>query len=84
MTIEIDKLPEDVRAEFERLRSVNRSMGAYLKLVEGALLAAWEAGERERTELFGKDPSGLTDEDRRMKNSWELVQEVVLRVSPKA
>ena len=82
MPVNIEELPDDVREEFERLRNVNRSMGAYLKLVEGALLAAWSASEKERTELFAKDPEGLTDDERSLQNAWELVREIVLRVSP--
>jgi hypothetical protein len=78
----IEELPDDVREEFERLRNVNRSMGAYLKLVEGALLAAWSASEKERDELFAKDADQLTDEERDLQNAWELVREVVVRVSP--
>jgi hypothetical protein len=80
MPLEIDDLPEDVREEIERLRSVNRSMGAYLKLVEGALLAAWEAGEKDRTEILDRDPDDLGPEERQLHNAWELVREVVLRV----
>jgi hypothetical protein len=82
MAFDIEDLPEDVRDELERLRSVNRSMGAYLKLVEGALLAAWEAGEREREVLFAKDDP--TDEEQALRNTWELVREVVIRISPES
>ncbi len=33
-------------AEGERLRCVIAGMDAYIQLLEGALLAAWNAGER--------------------------------------
>ena len=80
MTIDLDTLDPDVREAFERLRSVNLSMGAYLKIVEGALLAAWSAGQGPRDELMAKDDGELSEEDRQLKTAWELVGEIVLRV----
>ena len=55
-------------------------MGAYLKIVEGALLAAWSAGKGPREALMAKDDSGLTDEEEKLRTAWELVGEIVLRV----
>jgi len=80
MAIELDSLDPEVREAFERLRSVNMSMGAYLKIVEGALLAAWTAGEEPREALMAKDDGDLTDEERKTRSAWELVREIVLRV----
>jgi len=80
MPIQLEGLPDDVRGEFERLRSVNRSMGAYLKIVEGALLAAWKAGEAARAELMERPVDELGDDDRQLRDAWELVGEIVLRV----
>jgi len=80
MTIDLDSLDPEVREAFERLRSVNMSMGAYLKIVEGALLAAWSAGEGPREALLAKNDSELSEEERQTRNAWELVREIVLRV----
>ena len=80
MAIDLDNLDPDTREAFERLRSVNMSMGAYLKIVEGALLAAWTAGEAPREALMAKDDAELTDEERKTRTAWELVREIVLRV----
>ena len=80
MSIDLDSLEPDVREAFERLRGVNMSMGAYLKIVEGALLAAWSAGEGPREELMAKDEGELSDEERELRSAWELVGEIVLRV----
>lgn len=80
MAIDLDTLEPDVRDAFERLRSVNLSMGAYLKIVEGALLAAWQAGKGPREALFAKEESELSDDERQLRTAWELVGEVVLRV----
>jgi hypothetical protein len=55
-------------------------MGAYLKIVEGALLAAWSAGQEPREALTAKDASELSDEEARLRTAWELVGEIVLRV----
>jgi hypothetical protein len=55
-------------------------MGAYVKLVEGALLAAWNAGEQERIALLERDPEELSPEENQLRNAWELVGEVVLRI----
>ncbi len=80
MAIDLEKLDPDVREAFERLRSVNMSMGAYLKIVEGALLAAWSAGEGPREALMAKNDGDLSDEERKTRSAWELVREIVLRV----
>ncbi|HSN56614.1 MAG TPA: hypothetical protein VLT32_18235 [Candidatus Sulfomarinibacteraceae bacterium] len=80
MAIDLETLDPDVRDEIERLRSVNTSMGAYLKIVEGALLAAWTAGEGPRTELLAKPADSLGVEEARLRTAWELVGEIVLRV----
>ena len=61
MTIDLDSLDPDVRDAFERLRGVNMSMGAYLKIVEGALLAAWNAGQGPREALMANDESERTE-----------------------
>ncbi len=52
MAIDLDSLDPETREAFERLRSVNMSMGAYVKIVEGALLAAWTAGQGPREALW--------------------------------
>jgi hypothetical protein len=80
MAIDLDSLDPDVREAFERLRSVNMSMGAYLKIVEGALLAAWSAGKGPREALMAKDEAELSAEEKETRTAWELVQEIVLRV----
>ena len=80
MAIDLDNLDSETREAFERLRSVNMSMGAYLKIVEGALLAAWSAGQAPREVLMAKDDAELTDEERKTRTAWELVREIVLRV----
>jgi hypothetical protein len=80
MAIDLDSLDSDVRDEIERLRSVNASMGAYLKIVEGALLAAWTAGEAPRAELLARSPDSLSEDEERLRTAWELVGEIVLRV----
>lgn len=82
MTLEFDTLPEEARAEIERLRSVNASMGAYVTLVEGALLAAWKAGEPARRPLLESSEGELSEADRALRSAWELVEQVVLRVPP--
>ncbi len=56
------------------------SMGAYLKIVEGALLAAWTAGQGPREALMAKDDGELTDDERKTRTAWDLVREIVLRV----
>ena len=80
MAVDLESLDPEVREAFERLRSVNMSMGAYLKIVEGALLAAWSAGQGPREALMAKDDSELTDEEAKIRAAWELVREIVLRV----
>jgi hypothetical protein len=80
MTVNLEELPIEVREEIERLRGVNTSMGAYLKLVEGALLAAWQAGEPERERLAKRPDDDLTEDEKRLRAAWELVGEVVLRL----
>ena len=80
MAIDLDKLDPEVRDAFERLRSVNMSMGAYLKIVEGALLAAWSAGQGPREALMAKGESELSEAEKETRNAWELVREIVLRV----
>jgi hypothetical protein len=80
MAIDLEKLDPEVREAFERLRSVNMSMGAYLKIVEGALLAAWKAGAAPRDALFAKNESELSDDEKQLRIAWELVGEIVLRV----
>jgi len=80
MAIELDSLDPEVREAFERLRGVNMSMGAYLKIVEGALLTAWNAGRGPREELMAKDDGSLSEEERQTRTAWELVGEIVLRV----
>lgn len=80
MALDLDTLDPDVRDAFERLRSVNMSMGAYVKLVEGALLAAWQAGQGARDTLMAKDPSELSEDEARLRTAWELVGEIVMRV----
>ncbi len=83
MAINLEELPEEAREEIERLRTVNSSMGAYLRLVEGALLAAWRAGEGARNELLARPIEGLAPEEEQLRNAWELAGEVVLRVPAK-
>ena len=80
MAIELDSLDQDVRDEIERLRSVNASMGAYVKIVEGALVAAWKAGEGPRAKLMARPMDTLSDDEARLRTAWELVGEIVLRV----
>ena len=80
MAVDLESLDPEIREAFERLRSVNMSMGAYLKIVEGALLAAWSAGKGPREALMAKDDSELTDEEAKIRAAWELVREIVLRV----
>jgi len=80
MAIDFDNLDPETREAFERLRSVNMSMGAYLKIVEGALLAAWTAGEAPREALMARDDTELTNDEKKTRNAWELVREIVLRV----
>lgn len=80
MPIDLDSLSVEVREEIERLRSVNTAMGAYLKIVEGALLAAWSAGQESREALMAKEASELGEEEARLRTAWELVGEIVLRV----
>lgn len=80
MAIDLETLDPEVRETFERLRSVNMSMGAYVKIVEGALLAAWNAGQGPREALMAKDDSELGDDEKQLRTAWELVGEIVLRV----
>ena len=80
MAIDLEKLDPEVREAFERLRSVNMSMGAYLKIVEGALLAAWSAGQGPREALLAKDDDELSETEKKTRTAWELVGEIVLRV----
>ncbi len=80
MVIDLETLDPEVRGEIERLRSVNTSMGAYVKLLEGALLAAWQAGEPERRRLLESQLESLGDDELRLRTAWELVGEIVLRV----
>ena len=80
MAIDLESLDPETREAFERLRSVNLSMGAYLKIVEGALLAAWSAGQGPREALMAKDESELSDDEKETRSAWELVGEIVLRV----
>lgn len=80
MTIDLDSLNPETREAFERLRSVNMSMGAYVKIVEGALLAAWTAGKGPREALMAKSDDELSDGDKQLRTAWELVGEIVLRV----
>ena len=80
MSIDLESLDPEVREAFERLRSVNMSMGAYLKIIEGALLAAWSAGRGPREELMAKEQNSLTEEEQQLRSAWELVGEIVLRV----
>jgi hypothetical protein len=80
MALDLNTLAPEAREAFERLRAVNLSMGAYVKLVEGALLAAWNAGQTAREALMAMDPGELTEEEARLRTAWELVGEIVLRV----
>ena len=48
MTIDLEKLPPEAREEIERLRSVNASMGAYLKMVEAYFMDSEEAVRSNR------------------------------------
>lgn len=80
MTINLNDLPTDVREEIARLRSVNASSGAYIQLLEGALRAAWTAGEEPRKQLFDKAQDSLSEAERRAREAWEVVREVVVRV----
>jgi len=83
MTIDMNDLPADVSEEITRLRSVNASSGAYIQLLEGALRAAWTAGEGLRMQLFDTAVDSLSDEDRRLREAWEVVREVVVRLPAK-
>jgi hypothetical protein len=80
MAIDLDSLDPEVREAFERLRAVNTSMGAYLKIVEGALLAAWSAGRGPREALMVKGEDELSEDEKQLRTAWELVGEIVLRV----
>lgn len=80
MAIDLEKLDPEVSEAFERLRSVNMSMGAYLKIVEGALLAAWSAGQGPREALLAMNDDELSDAEKETRTAWELVGEIVLRV----
>ena len=80
MAVDLESLDPEVREAFERLRSVNMSMGAYLKIVEGALLAAWSAGKGPREALMARDENELSDDEKQLLIAWELVREIVLRV----
>ncbi|MCU0305449.1 MAG: hypothetical protein MUC56_15455 [Thermoanaerobaculales bacterium] len=80
MALDLNTLDPEAREAFERLRAVNLSMGAYVKLVEGALVAAWKAGQASREALMAKPPDELTEEEARLRTAWELVGEIVLRV----
>ena len=80
MAIDLESLDPEVREAFERLRSVNMSMGAYLKIVEGALLAAWSAGQGPREALLAKGEDELSDDEKKLRTAWELVGEIVLRI----
>ena len=80
MAIDLESLDPEVREAFERLRSVNMSMGAYVKIVEGALLAAWTAGQGPREALLAKSDDELSEDQKQLRTAWELVGEIVLRV----
>ena len=80
MAFNLDTLPDEARAEIERLRIVNASMGAYVTLVEGALLAAWRAGEPGRRALAERPEVELDEGERGLRAAWDLVEQVVLRV----
>ncbi len=67
-------------AEGERLRCVIAGMDAYIQLLEGALLAAWNAGEPARRQLSERPDESLTVEERNVLKGWELVGEIVQRV----
>ena len=84
MAIDLEQVPEEARQEIERLRSVNRSMGAYVKVVEGALLAAWKAGEPARAELMATPVDDLGPDQRQLRDAWELAREIVLRIPEQA
>ena len=80
MAIDLESLDPEVREAFERLRSVNMSMGAYVKIVEGALLTAWSAGQGPREAILAKGEDELSDDEKQLRTAWELVGEIVLRV----
>ena len=80
MAIDLEDLSPELREEIERLRSVNNSMGAYVKLVEAALLAAWRAGETSRAAVMDRPDDELDEEQRLQRDAWQLVNEIVLRV----
>ena len=83
MTIDLNEVPADVAEEITRLRSVNASSGAYIQLLEGALRAAWTAGEGPRNRLFDPGEGKLSGEEQRAREAWEVVREVVVRLPPR-
>ena len=79
-SVDIDALPENVRDELARLEAVNRSTQAYARLLEGALRAAWIAGEVDRARLESRSEEQLDAADRARREAWELAREVVIRL----
>ena len=73
MAIDFDNLDPETREAFERLRSVNMSMGAYLKIVEGALCSPPGRPAKGRAKRsWPRDDADLTDDERKTRTAWEL------------
>ncbi len=82
-SFDMDALPPEVRDELTRLDTVSRSTEAYARLLEGALLAAWSAGENERKRLLARPEAELDLADRSRRQAWEVAGEVVVRLPPR-
>jgi hypothetical protein len=53
---------------------------AYIRLLEGALMAAWSAGGRDRARLRDAREEALDEADRKARAAWNVAGEVVLRL----
>ncbi len=79
-SFDMDALAPAVRDEIVRLQTVSRSTQAYARLLEGALVAAWSAGEEDRARLFSRPEDDLDAHDRERREAWEVAGEIVLRL----
>jgi hypothetical protein len=80
MSLDLEHIPADARDEIIRLRALKASVEAYARLLEGALLTAWQASAEQRTALEARPDAELGEAERRHRAAWELVREIVLRV----
>jgi Ribonuclease G/E len=80
MSLDLEHIPADARDEIIRLRALKASVEAYARLLEGALLTAWQASAGQRSALEGRSEAELNEDQRRQRAAWELVREIVLRV----